>query len=122
MAFPVESDPVRLRLEKSNSDRCLFRADRPMPHAVPGVRPASTLQSHERVYAYGFPSEMPTLSSGVFLDVYLEEDGTRLLRATARVAPGNSGGALFDRFGNLVGVIQAVSKDRTVSFALVADD
>jgi S1-C subfamily serine protease len=124
MAFPVESDPVRLRLEKSvrNSDRCLFRADRRMPHVVPGVRPAATLQSRERVYAYGFPSEMPTLSSGVFLDVYVEEDGTRLLRTTARVAPGNSGGALFDRFGNLVGVIQAVSKDRTVSFALIADD
>ena len=50
------------------------------------------------------------------------EDGTRLLRSTARIAPGNAGGALFDRYGNLIGVIQAVSQDRNVTYALVADD
>jgi S1-C subfamily serine protease len=53
--------------------------------------------------------------------MYVDEDGTQLLRTTARVAPANSGGALFDRFGNLVGVMEAVSKDGETSFALAAD-
>jgi S1-C subfamily serine protease len=103
VAFSVNGGPVRLRLEGSPkySDRCLFKTDRQMPHAVPGVRQVATLQPHERVYAYGFPSELPTLSAGIFLNVYIDDDGTRLIQTTARIAPGSSGGALFDRFGKL---------------------
>jgi S1-C subfamily serine protease len=122
-AFPVGGSPVHLRLEANRLlDRCVFKSDRQLSHIVPGVRQSATLVPLERVYAYGFPSKMPTLSSGVFLDVYVDEDGTRLLRTTARVAPGNSGGALFDRFGNLIGVIRAVSGDRKTSFSLIADE
>jgi S1-C subfamily serine protease len=105
----VQLTPVHLSLvaERSAYDQCLFEADRPMPHVVPGVRRVSSLVSHEPLYAFGYPSGTPTLSIGKFTDVVMDETGVRMIRTNALTAPGNSGGGLFDRFGNLIGIMRA---------------
>jgi S1-C subfamily serine protease len=94
-----------------------------MQHAVPGVRSASTLAAGERVYAYGFAKGMPAFSAGVFLSIgKLGLLDVRAIATTAHADHGCSGGALFDRFGNLIGVLSAVSDDQKYSYALIADE
>lgn len=124
IAYPADADPVHLRLAASlpHLDRCVFKAVRTFPHVVPGVRTASSLRPRERIYAFGYPSAVPTLSAGVFTNIFIDDDGVRMINANAWTAPGNSGGALFDRFGNVVGVIRSHIKGTPESYALVVDD
>jgi S1-C subfamily serine protease len=117
-----EPIPMHLAGAARDTDRCVFTTDRPMTRAIPGVRLISTLQSLEAIYAFGYPSDTPTLSAGVFRNVFIGEDGVRKIRTNARVAPGNSGGGLFDRYGNLIGIINSGNEDGRVSFALVVED
>jgi serine protease Do len=99
---------VRLQLVAAlpSADRCVFRADHALPRVVPDVRSVSTLSMHERIYAFGFPAATPTLSAGRFTNVYIDDDGVRMIETNARADHGSSGGALFDRFGNLVGIVR----------------
>jgi S1-C subfamily serine protease len=64
---------------------------------------------------------LPSFSPGAFVDLdYF--DGVRFIRTTARCDHGCSGGALFDRFGNLIGILHAITNDHTVTYALIVDD
>lgn len=105
----VEGQVVRLRLlaERLSSDECLFATDRRLPRVVSGVRTVSSLITLEPVYAFGYPSGTPALSLGLFVDVIIDDTGRREIRSTAPVASGDSGGGLFDRFGNLIGIVRA---------------
>jgi serine protease Do len=122
LAF-VDGEPVGLRLiaARRSYDQCLFEAERPLPHVVPGVRSVSSLLPHERLYAFGYPSATPTLSIGKFSDVIIDEDGVHMIRTNARTSPGNSGGGLFDRFGNLIGIMRLYDEDKA-SFAVPVED
>jgi S1-C subfamily serine protease len=120
----VDGQAIGLRLVAAHrdSDRCIFKTDRPMPHVVPGVRLVSSLSSKEPVYAFGYPHYTPTLSAGVFTNVFIDENGARKIRTNARISPGNSGGGLFDRYGNLLGIMHSHALGEVASFALVAED
>jgi S1-C subfamily serine protease len=66
----------------------------------------------ERVTVVGFPLGGPlTFSSGRVVDFV---DGSRLgvsgevMRLTANVEPGNSGGPVLDRYGRVVGIVYAI--------------
>ena len=101
-------------------DRCAFRGPG-MWQAVPGVRSASTLVVGESVYAYGFARGSPSFSGGMFLG-FDTLDRERVIETTAYSDHGCSGGALFDRFGNLIGIIAAGTGDHAISYALITDD
>ena len=112
---------LRLRAERLAADECLFETDRRLPRVVPGVRTISSLISHEPLYVFGYPSGAPTLSPGVFNNFTLDDSGRLVIRTTARVASGDSGGGLFDRFGNLIGIVRARYGDKA-SFAVPVED
>ena len=66
----------------------------------------------ESVFAYGFPlaGYLPTsgnfTSGNITANAGLNDDGTKL-QFSAPIQPGNSGGALLDRSGNIIGVVVA---------------
>ena len=79
----------------------------------------------ESVYAYGYPMNGLLATSGNFTignvtaNAGLDDD-TGHMQISAPVQPGNSGGPLLDRFGNVVGVIQ--SKLNALKIASVTSD
>jgi hypothetical protein len=84
-----------------------------------------TLMLGEEIVAYGFPLAGVLSSSGNVVTGNVTAlaglgDDSRFLQISAPVQPGNSGGPLFDRYGNLVGVI--VAKLNAVKIASATGD
>lgn len=82
-------------------------------------------RSHANVVAVGYPRGGPlTLSHGVVVD---RVDGGRLgipgdvVRLTARVRPGNSGGPLLNRSGRIAGVVYAIERSTRYGLAIPVD-
>jgi hypothetical protein len=108
------------------TDRCVVRADDASFTPIRGVRTYASLQVGEPLYTVGSPSGLElTLADGV-LSGLREVDSRRFVQTTAPISPGSSGGGLFDRWGNLVGVTTMilVGSDRVnqaLNFAIPAD-
>ena len=83
------------------------------------------VRTGEEVAAFGFPLAGILATSGNFTTGNVSalaglHDNAALLQVSTPVQPGNSGGPLVDRAGNVVGVI--VSKLDTLKVASVTDD
>lgn len=81
---------------------------RMQPRAVPAFR--SRVRVGESIFVYGFPLTGVLASSGNFTTGSITAvagvgDDTSKLQISAPVQPGNSGGPLVDKRGNIVGVI-----------------
>jgi serine protease Do len=79
----------------------------------------------ESIFVYGFPLTGLLSSSGNFTVGTITSiaglgDDSRIMQISAPVQPGNSGGPLLDRSGNVVGII--VSKLNALRLAQVTQD
>jgi S1-C subfamily serine protease len=79
----------------------------------------------EGVFAYGFPlagllSSSGNFTVGTIASVAGLGDDSRVMQISAPVQPGNSGGPLLDRSGNVVGVV--VSKLNALQLAQFTQD
>lgn len=93
------------------------------PAAVPGLR--TQMRLGEAVYVFGFPltgllSTSGNFTAGAITATTGTEDDTRLAQISAPVQPGNSGGPLLDKYGNVIGVI--VSKLNALNVAAATKD
>ena len=69
------------------------------------VRRYDTLRVGESVYGLGAPQGLDlSLSTGVISQKRRDENGVNYIQTDAAISPGSSGGGLFDRKGNLVGI------------------
>lgn len=94
----------------------------PLPQAV---RLAARPRPGATVHAVGYPGGQEwTISSGQVVDIVpgdlFEEDGD-VVRFTADIIPGNSGGPLFDDFGNVVAVVFAIERVTGYGLAIPID-
>jgi len=90
---------------------------------VPGLKPR--IRVGENIYVYGFPLSGLLSKTGNFTVGYITSaaglgDDTSQLQISAPVQPGNSGGPLVDKHGNVVGVI--VSKLNVLRLAKYIKD
>lgn len=98
------------------------------------IRPSITLRVGEEVYAIGNPQgKTRSLSVGVISQLRLRQEGRRpvklerrLIQTDAAVSPGSSGGGLFDRDGNLIGITtegdpHKYERIQNLNFAIPAD-
>jgi uncharacterized membrane protein YgcG len=79
----------------------------------------------ENIFVYGFPLSGLLSSSGNFTVGNITSvaglgDDSRIMQISAPVQPGNSGGPLIDKFGNVVGVV--VSKLNALRLAQITQD
>src|SRR5271166_1607505 len=106
--------------DKSN-DLALLRASI-KPATVPGFR--SYIRLGESVSVFGFPVPPVLASSGNFTVGTVTalagpHDDSSLLQISAPVQPGNSGGPLIDKYGNIAGVIVGkIDALQNVNFAI----
>jgi serine protease Do len=77
----------------------------------------------EEVYTIGSPSGLEsTLGQGIISGLR-QLESQRLIQTTAPISPGSSGGGLFDRSGNVIGITTfMISKGQSLNFAIAADD
>jgi len=85
-------------------DTCIFRADENLNLMAISVRSSSSLRVGEAVYAIGNPSGLErTLSNGL-VSAKRQHNLVKVIQTNTEISGGSSGGALFDQFGNLVGI------------------
>jgi len=107
-------------------DRCVLRVDDAKFVPIRGVRSYAELKVGESVYTIGSPSGLELSISDGVLSGLREEKGFHYVQTTAPISPGSSGGGLFDRRGNLVGITTMVMVGRqhnnqALNFAIPAD-
>jgi len=76
----------------------------------------------EPVYAIGAPKGLPrTITEGI-VSAIRTNDGNKYIQTSAAISPGSSGGGLFDRRGNLIGITTfKVVGGESLNFALDAN-
>ncbi len=116
------AQPAKLLASDKRNDLALLMTSI-TPPAVPALR--KQVRLGENVAVYGFPLSGVLASGGNFTLgnvtalAGLADDSSQY-QISAPVQPGNSGGPLMDKYGNVVGVI--VSKLNVLSVAKVTND
>ena len=111
-----------LRADKKK-DFCLLKVQN-LWGVVATVRKYDTLKIGEKVYALGAPQGLDlSLSEGVISQLR-KSRSARFIQTDAAISPGSSGGGLFDRDGNLIGILTSkITGQNTegLGFAIPAD-
>jgi S1-C subfamily serine protease len=108
---------------ETKTDRCILSTEREILSPVKQIRTYDGLKVGEQVFTIGSPSGLEsTLGQGIISG--LRRDGVRrLVQTTAPISPGSSGGGLFDRSGNLIGITTFTLRDsQGLNFAIAAED
>ena len=119
-----KSYSATLRRRDEKNDFCLL--DVAGLWGIPAnVRRYDTLRVGESVYGLGAPQGLDlSLSSGLVSQKRRDKNGVNYIQTDAAISPGSSGGGLFDRKGNLVGIttLKYVSDGvEGIGFAIPAD-
>lgn len=80
----------------------------------------SRVKQGEEIAIYGFPlidllTNNGSITTGIIAALAGPADDSRFLQITAPVQPGNSGGPVLDRYGNVVGIVTAKLDALTVA-------
>ena len=106
------------------TDRCVLLISGQPLIAVRGYRPYRSLKVGEKVYTVGSPKGLEnTLGQGLISGLRRNNQGMRMVQTNAQISKGSSGGGLFDRFGNLIGITTLTVKDsQALNFAISVED
>lgn len=116
--------PGIIKLVDQRNDVAVIQPPRPIPGAL-RFRASGAAKLGEEIIVIGFPlrgllSSTPTVTTGIVSSLAgLRDDRTRL-QISAPVQPGNSGGPVLDRAGNVVGMV--VSKLNALRVAQITGD
>jgi hypothetical protein len=116
--------PGQIKLLDRRNDIAVIQPDRPITGPL-RFRSGDQLKPGEEIIVIGFPlkgllSSAPTVTTGIVSSLAgLRDDRTRF-QISAPVQPGNSGGPVLDRAGNVVGMV--VSKLNVLRVARMTGD
>lgn len=83
---------------------------------------SDNLKVGQKVVAIGSPLGLKnTVSQGIISGIR-EENGNKLIQFDATVTFGSSGGALFDMYGNLIGITTAIIPGENLNFAIPVNE
>jgi S1-C subfamily serine protease len=114
---------AEVRAASIEADTCVLSLPGAELSPVIGTRKAATLRVGEDAYAVGSPRGFTnSLSKGLISQV--RSDAKRVLvQTTAQISGGSSGGGLFDRFGNLIGITTfKIANAEGLNFAIAVDE
>jgi serine protease Do len=109
----VTHDPDKAR------DLCLLTTDEALPAVPATIAPIDSVKVGEKVYAIGSPLGLElTLTDGLVSALRVApNESLPDIQTSAAIAPGSSGGGLFDEDGRLVGVTVAIASKETDNLA-----
>lgn len=108
---PMGASAVDADVISTNEDVDLALLNAPVvPHARAAFRAERSVRQGEEVVVFGFPlhgmlSSQGNLTNGLVTALSGFYDDLRVMQVSAPIQPGNSGGPVMDRGGNVVGVI-----------------
>ena len=109
----VDGDPIR--------DFCLLHVPG-LGGKVATIRPYHDLRVGEEVYAIGNPQEQTLTLSGGVISQKRDEGERREIQTNAAISHGSSGGGLFDKEGNLIGITtEGHRASENINYAIAAD-
>jgi S1-C subfamily serine protease len=120
-----DGNVVRATLDSADpdSDRCILRVFEAKLRAVAGVRAPSELQIGERAFTIGAPGGVERAVAEGQITGLRDRAGVRTVQTSADIAPGSSGGGLFDGRGNLIGITTFKLLDGpNLNFAIAATE
>lgn len=83
------------------------------------IRPSSTVKIGEQVFAIGNPLKLSHSISEGIISNKINDEGTIILQTDASISHGSSGGGLFDKNSNLIGITTATHKENQgITFAI----
>ncbi|HEX4199185.1 MAG TPA: serine protease [Caulobacteraceae bacterium] len=102
-----------------NRDLCLLATDQALDATPALIAPIESVKVGEKVYAIGSPLGLElTLTDGLVSALRVPPNETLPdIQTSAAVAPGSSGGGLFDEEGRLIGVTVAIASKETDNLA-----
>ncbi len=127
----VEFSNVRILAMHPEKDMALARIDlkeHPRAKLIPAKLVKSKAVPGQRVYAIGNPGSQGmvlnrTITAGLLSGVDRKIEGVDYYQISAAVNPGNSGGPLTDRDGNVLGIVTLKAADaENVGFAIPLSD
>lgn len=100
--------PARLVREDTVSDLAIVKVDRECSDVAPWGS-STSLRPGDKVYTIGFPYQLRRMVGCGIVSTIDEkfEIGIQAITTDAGAHPGDSGGAMFDKRGRLVGIITA---------------
>jgi hypothetical protein len=107
----------------NGSDLCTLSVAGAPLAPIARIRAFASLAVGERVYTIGSPKGLEnTMGDGIVAGLR-QRGALRLVQITAPISQGSSGGGLFDRFGNLVGITSFfLSEAQSINFAVAIDE
>lgn len=106
----------------STKDTCTLRINGPNLTPIQSKRDFADLKVGETVYALGNPMGLEKTFSDGIISGKRRIEGNRLIQITAPISPGSSGGGLFDREGNLIGItVGGIEDVGNLNFAIPID-
>ncbi|TGD71497.1 hypothetical protein E4634_17745 [Mangrovimicrobium sediminis] len=118
-----QSLTARLLAADTAGDRCILSVERDLPVYVWASRSERLLKVGEDVAAIGNPKGLETSLSRGIVAQKRARDGLQLIQTDAAISSGSSGGGLFDRAGNLVGITTfTISEGQSLNFAIAIDE
>jgi TPR repeat protein len=122
--IPLESSKGKLVVADQSNDLALVKLE---VSGKPSLQfpSADELKQGEEVFAFGFPLDgyLPgsgNITTGIISALAGPSNNSSLIQTTAPVQPGNSGGPLMNKKGNVVGVV--VGKANAIKIAKVTGD
>lgn len=124
-ASPDYSMNTRLASITKGKGLCLlYVSDMAPPTAkAAAMGEAQGLVVGEDVYAIGAPQGVDlSLSRGIVAQLHRDKDKAPIIKTDAAFSPGASGGGVFNKKGELVGVIAYVAQGENATFAMPIED
>lgn len=106
-----------------DADTCILGTSGVQLSPVIGIRRSNAVRVGEEVYAIGSPRGFTNSMSKGIVSQIRAAASRRLLQTTAQISGGSSGGGLFDRYGNLVGITTFKIRDAEgLNFAIAIEE
>jgi hypothetical protein len=109
VAGPKEATTAKIVWSNAETDLAILELKEPLNHPAPALAPFKTVEKDQAVYTVQYPdpgeSGAPKVVEGKLLSlVKIEGSGVQVYKTSATMNKANSGGALFDACGNVIGV------------------
>lgn len=113
---------AHLWLRDALRDLCLLVTDTRISAPAVSTRPSSSLGVGEEVFAIGAPLGLELTMSNGIVSSFRQLPIGRVIQTTAPISPGSSGGGLFDRSGQLIGITTSqMRQGQNLNFAVPAE-
>lgn len=105
------------------TDRCVLKVESVKLEPVKGFKKYDDVVIGESVYSIGSPKGLENTLGGGIISGKRERGKLRLIQTTAQISKGSSGGGLFDRLGNLMGITAfKLADSEALNFAISIDN